>query len=85
VTQVNVHQAKSTLSKLLETVERGETVIIARAGKPVAKLVKVDPLADQPPKPKRVLGQWKGLAWVAPDFDAPLPKDILDAFENPEL
>lgn len=83
MTQVNVHQAKSSLSKLLEAVERGETIIIARAGKPVAKLVKADAQVStsQPAKGKRVLGQWKHLAWVAPDFKE-FDKEIEKMFEE---
>jgi prevent-host-death family protein len=64
--QVNVHQAKSQLSRLLTRVEEGEEIVIARAGKPVAKLVPHQP-ARQPRKP----GWGKGKIWVAPDFDAP--------------
>ena len=65
--QVNVHEAKTTLSKLLLEVERGQEVIVARGGRPVAKLVPF-------PKPvkDRVLGAGKGEIWISPDFDAPL-------------
>src|SRR2546430_3626799 len=62
--QVNVYEAKTQLSKLLEQVEAGEDVVIARNGKPVAKLVR----ADAPP-PRRVPGAWKGKVWMADDFD----------------
>ena len=68
----NIHEAKSRLSQLIEAAERGEEVIIARAGKPVAKLV--------PYKGKaRSGGQWKGKVKIADDFDE-LPADIADAF-----
>jgi len=74
MSQVNVHEAKTHLSKLLQKVEAGEEVVIARAGKPVARLV---PLTA--PKP-RVLGGDEGKVRIAPDFDAPLPDDLVDSF-----
>jgi len=73
--QVNVHEAKTTLSKLLEAVERGEDVVISRAGTPVARLI---PFVA----PVRRLGADKGLVGIAGDFDAPLPPDILSDFER---
>ena len=73
---VNVHAAKTHLSKLLEQVEAGGEIVIARAGKPVARLV---PFARPG---KRPLGLDAGLGWIAPDFDAPLPDDVLDDFER---
>jgi prevent-host-death family protein len=76
MTSVNVHDAKTRFSELLKRVEGGEEILIARAGLPVAKLV---PLRErtEPRQP----GGWEGQVWIAPDFDAPLPDDILDAFE----
>ena len=74
---VNIFQAKTQLSKLIEMVERGEDVIIARAGKPVARLT-----ALKPEKKPIIFGLMKGQIWVADDFDAPLPDEILDQFEN---
>lgn len=65
--QVNVHEAKTHLSRLLEKVERGEEVVIARAGKPVAKLVPL--VQSSPPEP----GYLKGKVQMSDDFDAPLP------------
>jgi prevent-host-death family protein len=61
---VNVHQAKTHLSRLLSRVERGETIVIARDGTPVAKLVRV-------PKrvPKPTPNKYKGQIWMSPDFD----------------
>jgi len=73
---VNVHEAKTQLSKLLEQVEQGGEVVIARAGKPVARLI---PFAAPG---KRVLGQDAGRVYIAPDFDAPLPDEILRYFEG---
>ncbi len=74
---VNVHEAKTHLSRLLAAVAAGEEVIIAKAGKPVARLV---PVAA--PAGARVLGMDRGRGWIADDFDAPLPEDILSAFET---
>jgi prevent-host-death family protein len=73
---VNVHEAKTHLSKLLERVEAGEEVIIARAGEPVARLI---PFARPG---RRTLGLDAGQGSIAPDFDAPLPADVLADFER---
>jgi prevent-host-death family protein len=62
---VNMHEAKTHLSKLVERVEGGEEIVIDRAGKPVAKLV---PL-PRPKSGKRELGGWEGEIWISPDFD----------------
>ena len=75
--EVNVHEAKTHLSRLLARVERGEEVVIARAGKPVARLV---PVARA--RGRRVLGRDKGKVVIADDFDAPLPADVLARFES---
>lgn len=74
---VNVHEAKTHFSKLLAKVERGGEVVIARAGKPVARLVAIEPPATPP-----TLGADAGAFVVPDDFDAPLPADLLDAFEG---
>ena len=66
--EVNIHEAKTHLSRLLQKVAEGEEVTIARAGKPVAKLVAI------PPKGKRPLGIDRGKIWISPDFDAPDPE-----------
>ncbi len=71
---VNIHQTKTHLSKLVEEVEGGEEVIIARAGRPVARLV--------PLQPPRRLGLLRGRLAVPEDFDAPLPEEVLAAFEG---
>jgi prevent-host-death family protein len=76
--QINVHQAKTHLSRLLERVEAGEHIVIARAGKPVARLVPWK--SDRPP---RVLGQFRGHVHIGPDFDD-LPDDIQRGFEGEE-
>lgn len=71
--QVNVHEAKTKLSQLLSEVERGREIIVARNGKPVAKLVPFPAEA----KKKLRLGTWKGRIWMSPDFDAPLSEEEL--------
>jgi prevent-host-death family protein len=70
----NIHEAKSQLSKLVERALEGEEVIIARAGKPVVRLVPV----CQNDAPRKG-GQWKGKVRIAEDFDE-LPEDIARAF-----
>jgi prevent-host-death family protein len=74
---INIHAAKTQLSRLLDAVTAGEEVIIARAGKPVARLV---PIAED--KPRRRLGTLNGKLTVPDNFDDPLPDDILGAFEG---
>jgi prevent-host-death family protein len=75
VRQVNIHEAKTHLSKLVEDAARGDEIIIAKAGKPVARLVPVD-RASTP----RLRGLLKDKIWIADDFDAPLPPEILRSF-----
>ncbi len=76
-TTVNIFEAKTHLSKLIAKVEQGEEVIIARAGKPVARLTNL-----KPEKKPIVFGLLKGKLHVADDFDAPLPPEILAEFED---
>ena len=71
----NIHQAKSQLSKLIETMQQGETVIIAKSWKPVAVLRPVHAVT-----PKRVRGVLKGQIRLGPSFDEPLPDDLLESF-----
>jgi prevent-host-death family protein len=71
---VNMHEAKSTLSKLVEEAEAGEEIVLARAGTPVARIV-----ALRTRKIRR-LGQWKGKVKMADDFDAPLPEHVLSGW-----
>ena len=75
-TIVNMHEAKSTLSKLVEKVNKGEEVVIAKAGKPVAKLVKYE-------RPPRRLGLLEGKIWIADDFDEP-EEELIALFEGSE-
>jgi prevent-host-death family protein len=74
--EVNIHEAKTHLSRLLQRVAAGEEVTIARSGVPVARLVAVEPEK----KNTRPLGMDRGRIWIADDFDAPLPHDLLAAF-----
>lgn len=76
-TTVNIHEAKTHLSKILQRVAIGEEIIIAKSGKPIARIV---PFKQAPLQ--RVPGSAKGKIWIAPDFNAPLPDEILDAFEG---
>jgi prevent-host-death family protein len=71
---VNMHEAKTRLSELVELVRQGQPVTIARAGVPVADLV---PHRD--PAGRREGGRWRGRARIAPDFDAPM-SDLQDLF-----
>ncbi len=72
---MNIHYAKTNLSRLLEAVSEGEEVVISRAGRPVARLV---PFAA----PTRGLGMDVGLVTIGADFDAPLPPEVLSDFER---
>lgn len=74
---VNIHKAKTNLSRLVEDVMHGDEVIIARAGKPVAKLV-----AISPSKPARKPGALKGKIKIASDFNSPLSDELMDDFEG---
>ena len=74
---VNVHDAKTHLSRLLEDVAAGAEVVIARAGKPIARLVPV----ESAPRPK-LLGLLAGRIQVPDDFNAPLAPDVLADFEG---
>lgn len=73
--EVNIHEAKTHFSKLLERVALGEEVVIARAGKPVAKLVSI-----QAERPRFKLGSAKGEFVVPEDFNDPLPKETEDLY-----
>jgi len=77
MTIVNIHQAKTHFSKLVDAVMHGEEIIIAKAGKPAAKLVPITAI-----KPKRKPGALKGKIKIAKDFNDPLPDDLLDSFEG---
>ena len=72
---VNIHEAKTHFSRLLDKVREGKELVIAKAGKPVAKLVPI-----RAGKPTRKPGFLKGKIKISADFDKPLPDELLDAF-----
>jgi prevent-host-death family protein len=76
-TTVNIYEAKAKLSKLVDLASQGEDIIIARNGKPAARLTML-----KPEKLPVRFGLLKGEIWIADDFDAPLPDDILAGFEG---
>jgi antitoxin (DNA-binding transcriptional repressor) of toxin-antitoxin stability system len=76
---VNVHEAKTHLSALLAEVAAGKEIVIAKAGRPVARLSQFRRAAD---RKERELGIDEGRGWIAPDFDDPLPGEILEAFSS---
>lgn len=75
---INIHQAKTHLSRLLSRVEQGEEIVIANRGIPVAKLIPFRTCVDR----RSSLGKDQGMFAVPDDFNAPLPEDILAAFEG---
>jgi prevent-host-death family protein len=75
----NLYEAKTSLSRLVDRAAAGEEIVIAKAGKPMARLVPLEA-----PHPRRVPGGWEGQVWIADNFDDPLPDDILEAFWNPD-
>ena len=75
---VNIYEAKTQLSKLVDLAESGTDVVIAHAGKPVARLTS---LKDKE-KRQIAFGSLKGKGWIADDFDAPLPDELLALFEG---
>jgi prevent-host-death family protein len=76
MTKVNVQEAKTQLSRLLGLVEAGEEIVIARYGKPVAKLVSISE-----PLPTRVPGTWKGEIRMSDDFDDEMPDAWIEPLE----
>ncbi len=77
MSSVNIYEAKTQLSKLIDRAANGEDVVIARNGRPVARLTA---LAEAMPAIR--FGVLKGKISIADDFDAPLPDEVLAAFEN---
>jgi len=75
VIEVNVREARTHLSQLLARVEAGEEVLISRAGQPIARLVPA-----RRPQGKRRPGGFVGKGWIADDFNAPLPPEVLAEF-----
>ena len=74
---VNIHEAKTHLSRLISEVSAGEDVVIARAGRPIVRLVPFHDAAVP-----RVPGKDRGIIHVPEDFDGPLPDGVLDEFES---
>jgi len=74
---VNIYEAKTQLSRIIDRAAAGEDIVISRNGKPVARLCQLGPVTRTVE-----FGVLRGRIKVAPDFDAPLPEDILAAFEG---
>jgi len=74
---VSLYDAKTHLSELVEQAAQGREIVIAKSGKPKARLV---PLAQKRTPRLRGYGAGKGRVWIAPDFDAPLPPEVLRLF-----
>jgi prevent-host-death family protein len=75
----NLYEAKTSLSRLVDRAAEGEEIVIAKAGKPLAKLVPL-PKAHTPREP----GGWEGRVYISEDFDEPLPEEFQAAFEGRE-
>ena len=75
--KVNIHQAKTQFSRLVDMAASGKEIIIAKSGKPVARLVPYAPIRES-----RKLGQLRGKIKIKKNFDDPLPSRMLDAFEG---
>lgn len=78
MTKVNMHEAKSRLSKLVEMAKNGEDVVIAKNGKPQARIVAINS------EPKKWFGMDEGKIWMADDFNE-LPEDILALMSDPKI
>jgi len=74
VTEVNIHEAKTHLSRLLERVQHGDEIVIAKAGRPIAKLVKIQPVG------KRKFGTAAGTIKFSSGWDSPMTEKELEAF-----
>jgi len=75
--QVNLYEAKTHLSSLVERAAKGEEIVIAKAGKPMARLVPPGAVSQSPRMPGK---NYMGITYIAKDFDAPLPEDVLQDF-----
>ena len=76
-TQVNLYEAKTQLSSLVERAAKGEEIVIAKGGKPMARLISIQ---EEPKKPRKPGQNLLGITYIADDFDAPLPEDVLKDF-----
>lgn len=74
---VNIHEAKTHLSRLLQSVAGGEEIVIAKAGKPIARLV-----PHETKRAPRKAGALRKRIWIADDFDDPLPQPLAAAFRG---
>ncbi|HEX3846266.1 MAG TPA: type II toxin-antitoxin system prevent-host-death family antitoxin [Steroidobacteraceae bacterium] len=74
---VNIYDAKTRFSELVDRAHAGEDVIISRNGKPLVRITRL-----KPEKRQIQYGLLKGKVWIADDFDAPLPADVLASFER---
>ena len=74
---VNIYDARTRLSQLVDRAAAGEEIVIAKAGRPTARLVPLRAVRE-----RRVPGNWAGRVEVAPDFDAPLPAGLVDEFDG---
>jgi prevent-host-death family protein len=79
--QVNIHQAKTQLSKLVEAAAQGEEIIIAKSGKPLARLVQLAQPETKPRKP----GALKGKIWISEDFDEPMNEEELSLWVDNKI
>jgi prevent-host-death family protein len=79
--QINIHQAKTQLSKLVEEAVQGEEIIIAKAGKPMAKLIALESKVQTPRKP----GGLKGQIWISDDFDEPVSEEELALWQDSSI
>jgi prevent-host-death family protein len=77
--QVNIYEAKTRLSQLVDEAGEGEEIVIARNGRPAARLVPLQRDARRPPP-----GAWKRKGWIEPDFDE-TPKEVIDLFSDSEI
>lgn len=76
--QINLYEAKTRLSELVDRAAAGEEIVIARHGRPVARLIAYKPRASKRRKLGLLAGKWD----IPENFDDPLPEDVLDAFEG---
>ena len=76
---INIYEAKTRLSELVDRAESGEEIVIAKAGRPVARLVPLRHVREE-----RAPGRWRGRIRIADDFDAPLSPDVLGQMDADE-
>jgi prevent-host-death family protein len=81
----NIHEAKTHFSRLVDEAASGKEIVIAKAGRPVAKLVSIDVVTGKEKREPRKLGILDGKMSVPDDFDAPLPDDVLALFYEGRL